>query len=108
MIAGEVLGALCKRCGPEVYQSVYELIHDGVKNNLERIPMSDRSQGERESATTLMEKLAVQHERVRPQSRIVNRPESLPFFKAKSITRTTSLCPHWHPFTPGWREANTV
>ncbi|XP_071785582.1 uncharacterized protein [Asterias amurensis] len=63
LAAGEVLGALCKRCGPEVYQSVYELIHDGVKNNLERIPMSDRSQGERESATTLMEKLAVQHER---------------------------------------------
>ncbi|XP_038077963.1 uncharacterized protein LOC119745577 [Patiria miniata] len=60
--AGEVLGALCKRCGTEVYQSACELIHDGVRNNLERIPLSERSEGERENTHILMEKLAVQHE----------------------------------------------
>ncbi|PIK43733.1 hypothetical protein BSL78_19410 [Apostichopus japonicus] len=39
--AGEVLGELCKKSGADVYTTIRSVILDGVKTNLERLPLEE-------------------------------------------------------------------
>ncbi|XP_078313834.1 uncharacterized protein LOC111130281 [Crassostrea virginica] len=56
--AGEVLGALCKKIGPAVYENCKSTILEGIRSNLERERMSVSSQQEQEETDKLMEKLS--------------------------------------------------
>ncbi|XP_072032350.1 uncharacterized protein [Amphiura filiformis] len=58
LAAGELLGALCKRCGPEVYESSKDIILEGVRCNLERAPLNEASLEEQNQVHALTEKLA--------------------------------------------------
>ena len=62
---GELLGALCKRCGPEVYESSQDIILEGVRCNLERAPLNEATQEEQNQVQALTEKLARSHTAVR-------------------------------------------
>ena len=57
-MTGELLGALCKRCGPEVYQSSQDAILESVRSNLERAPINEASMEEQNQVHALQEKLA--------------------------------------------------
>ncbi|XP_061173141.1 uncharacterized protein LOC133182346 [Saccostrea echinata] len=56
--AGEVLGALCKKVGPAVYENSRSAILEGIRSNLEREKLSESSQQEQEETERLMEKLS--------------------------------------------------
>lgn len=56
--AGEVLGALCAKLGPEIYSRTKSKILDGIQSNLERQPLSEAGQMEYEDTEKLMEKLS--------------------------------------------------
>ncbi|XP_033735448.1 uncharacterized protein LOC117323982 isoform X2 [Pecten maximus] len=56
--AGEVLGALCKKVGPEIYNRSKTIILDKISVNLERDPMMEVDKNEHEEASKLMEKLS--------------------------------------------------
>ncbi|XP_067011656.1 uncharacterized protein [Anabrus simplex] len=57
--AGEVLGALCEKCGPEVYQETKDYVLHLVRSNLERqMTEDDSSKQEQMETEKLMEKLA--------------------------------------------------
>nr|XP_006824606.1 PREDICTED: uncharacterized protein LOC102801544 [Saccoglossus kowalevskii] len=58
LAAGEVMGALCKRDGVEIYISSKDIILEGVQLNLDRQPISDSSHEEVKQTEVLMEKLA--------------------------------------------------
>ncbi|XP_070576630.1 uncharacterized protein [Ptychodera flava] len=58
LAAGEVMGALCRRNGPEIYLSSKDIILEGVQSNLERHPISDSGHEEQKQAEALMEKLS--------------------------------------------------
>ena len=55
---GEVIGTLCKRVGPQVYDRCKSTILEGISNNLERDTMMDGSISETESSDKLIEKLS--------------------------------------------------
>ncbi|XP_060077620.1 uncharacterized protein LOC132557146, partial [Ylistrum balloti] len=56
--AGEVLGALCKKVGPEIYNRSKTVILDKISVNLERDPMMEVDKTEHDETTKLMEKLS--------------------------------------------------
>ena len=62
--SGEVLGALCKKIGPVVYENCKSTILEGIRSNLERERMSVSSQQEQEETDKLMEKLSSSPARV--------------------------------------------
>ncbi|XP_071164390.1 uncharacterized protein [Mytilus edulis] len=56
--AGEVLGALCKKIGPEIYGDVKDQILNGIRSNLEReMPTGDEHQND-DDVEKLVEKLS--------------------------------------------------
>ena len=57
-VVGEVMGALCKRDGPEMYVSTKDAILEGIKSNLERRPIGEAGISEQVEAGKLSEKLA--------------------------------------------------
>ena len=65
LFSGEVLGALCKKIGPAVYENCKSTILEGIRSNLERERMSVSSQQEQEETDKLMEKLSSSPARVR-------------------------------------------
>jgi len=58
LAAGDLMGVLCMRDGPEVYASLQELILDGVRKNLERQGLENE-----EDVETLSEKLGSARQR---------------------------------------------
>ncbi|XP_033114382.1 uncharacterized protein LOC117114802 [Anneissia japonica] len=60
--AGEVLGSLCKRFGVDSYVSCKELITEGIRSNLERIPLTESGLDEKKNTQSLVEKLAGSNE----------------------------------------------
>ncbi|XP_077991642.1 uncharacterized protein LOC144445871 [Glandiceps talaboti] len=58
LAAGEMMGALCRRTGPEIYLSSKDIILEGIQSNLERQAMSESSHDEMKQAEALMEKLS--------------------------------------------------
>ncbi|KAK7507023.1 hypothetical protein BaRGS_00001874 [Batillaria attramentaria] len=56
--AGEVLGALCAKLGPEIYSRTKSKILEGIQSNLERQPLSETGHMEHEDAEKLVEKLS--------------------------------------------------
>lgn len=59
MSAGDVLGALCAKCGTIIYQETKDYVLNLVRNNLERqIAADDGSRQEKIETEKLMEKLA--------------------------------------------------
>ncbi|KAK3597150.1 hypothetical protein CHS0354_038078 [Potamilus streckersoni] len=56
--AGEVLGLLCRKLGPEVYVQSKTVILEGIHSNLERDPMTESGSSEQEGTDKLFEKLS--------------------------------------------------
>lgn len=56
--AGEVLGALCKKVGPEIYEDVKDKILYGIRSNLERDMQLGGENSESEEVDKLVQKLS--------------------------------------------------
>ncbi|KAK7103966.1 uncharacterized protein [Littorina saxatilis] len=67
IVAGEMLGALCTKLGPQIYSRTRSKILDGIQSNLERQPVTESGQEEQEDMSKLVEKLSSS-----PDSRIVS------------------------------------
>ena len=52
------MGALCRRNGPQIYTLAKERVLEGVRDNLERQPLSDFGNAEQLDTKQLMEKLS--------------------------------------------------
>ena len=58
VFAGEVLGTLCKKVGPETYGDVKDQILQGIRSNLEReMPSSEEDDG-KDDVEKLVQKLS--------------------------------------------------
>lgn len=57
--AGEVLGELCKTSGSGVYEAIKTIILDGVKTNLDRLPLEEASKEKQAQAQELAKKLGI-------------------------------------------------
>ena len=58
LISGEVIGTLCKRVGPQIYERCKSTILMGISSNLERDTMMDGSISDADQSEKLIEKLS--------------------------------------------------
>ncbi|XP_025103889.1 uncharacterized protein LOC112569974 [Pomacea canaliculata] len=58
IVAGEVLGALCRTLGPQIYGRIKSQILEGIRSNLERQPITESGMMEQENMEKLVEKLS--------------------------------------------------
>lgn len=58
VFAGEVLGALCKKVGPETYGDVKDQILQGIRSNLEREMPSGEEDDGKDDVEKLVQKLS--------------------------------------------------
>lgn len=56
--AGEVIGTLCKKIGPSVYEACKTRVLEGIHSNLERDPLTESSISEHDETEKLIEKLS--------------------------------------------------
>ena len=55
---GEVLGALCKKVGPEIYGNVKDQILHGIRSNLERDMPTGEGEHDHDDVSNLVQKLS--------------------------------------------------
>ncbi|KAL8583744.1 hypothetical protein ACOMHN_000365 [Nucella lapillus] len=58
IVAGEVLGVLCTKLGPEIFSRTRSKILDGIQSNLERQPLTDSGLFDQHDSDKLAEKLS--------------------------------------------------